>query len=52
MIISEKQLLELILIAKTFRHSLIENKDFENPYGRFISKLLDEIRNQQSDELI
>lgn len=51
MIISEKQIMRLILLAKNFQVYLIGCEDFECSWGKEASKLLDEIRNQQSEEL-
>jgi hypothetical protein len=50
MIISERQLLQLMLIAKGWLENM-KAKDDYNLQGKAIAVLLDEVRNQQSDEL-
>ena len=50
MIISEKQIMSLIITVKHFTMYLQEKQDF-NVYGKSACQLLDEIREQQSEEL-
>lgn len=49
--ISEKQILALILLAKNYQQYLMQLNDFDNPMGKFVSCLIDDIREQQSDAL-
>lgn len=51
MIISEKQIMHLMLIAKDAVHLALDKGDNWNGWAHSVSQLLDTINNQQSEEL-
>jgi hypothetical protein len=52
MIISEKQIMQLLTVARTYAEELVNNDDMMgNVRGTQLLMFIDRITNQQSDEL-